>query len=240
MSAYARVDLEPAYILHARPYRETSQVLEVFTASYGRKGLVARGVRRPKSPWRGIIGPFQPLRLSWSGKGDLGTLREAELGGKALALDGDAVMAGFYVNELLMKLLHRHDPHTDLFAHYASLISSLTTEPAIEPGLRMFELELLDHIGYALNLKTDAIRHEVLVADQWYEYRIERGAIPVDHTAPDGMYFTGAELLAIGSSLDDPDETLLRNAKRLLRNVLDFHLGGKTLHTRRIAMAMRR
>jgi DNA repair protein RecO (recombination protein O) len=244
MSNTVRVELEPAYILHTRSYRETSQIIEVFTPGFGRTGLVAKGARRPKSPFRGILNPFQPLRVSWSGRGELATLRQAETVSAVGVMPDSSVMAGFYVNELLLKLLHRHDPHPDLFAHYSSLIGKLAEgeqqdAASVEKALRKFELELLQEIGYALNLKRDALQHKPLCAEQLYEFRIDQGAVPVDAGGMDGLYFTGAELLLIGRlQLDDKDA--LRKAKRLLRYVLDYYIGDKGLQTRRIAAAMKR
>jgi DNA repair protein RecO (recombination protein O) len=244
MSNAMRVELEPAYILHTRSYRETSQIIEVFTPGFGRAGLVAKGARRPKSAFRGILNPFQPLRVSWSGRGELATMTQAEAGSLADVMPGSSVMAGFYVNELLLKLLHRHDPHPDLFAHYSSLIGRLAAgesqdNASVEKALRKFELELLQEIGYALNLERDALHQEPLQAAQLYEFRIDQGAVPVDTGGKDGMYFTGAELLLIGRlQLDDKDA--LRQAKKLLRHVLDYHIGDKGLQTRRIAAAMKR
>ena len=244
MSNRSRVELEPAYILHSRAYRETSQILEVFTPGYGRTGLVARGARRPKSPLRGILNPFQPLRVSWSGRGDLATLLQAEVIGAGSVIPDSSVMAGFYVNELLTKLLHRHDPHPDLFAHYSSLIGSLVTpspakDEAVEKSLRKFELELLQEIGYALNLEQDAVTEQPLRNEQWYEFRVEQGAVPVDHDRAEGLYFTGADLLLIGR-LELDEKHALRKAKQLLRHVLDYHIGDNGLQTRRIAAAMKR
>jgi DNA repair protein RecO (recombination protein O) len=239
-----RVELEPAYILHTRSYRETSQIIEVFTPGFGRAGLVAKGARRPKSAFRGILNPFQPLRVSWSGRGELATMTQAEAVSLADVMPGSSVMAGFYVNELLLKLLHRHDPHPDLFAHYSALIGRLAAgasqdDASVEKALRKFELELLQEIGYALNLERDALHQEPLQAGQLYEFRIDQGAVPVDTGGKDGMYFTGAELLLIGRlQLDDKDA--LRKAKKLLRHVLDYHIGDKGLQTRRIAAAMKR
>lgn len=240
MTGYARVDLEPAYILHMRPYRETSQILEVITRDHGRKGIVARGARRPKGPWRGMLELFQPLRLSWSGRGDLVTLRAAEQGGLAAPLQGDAVMAGFYANELLLKLLHRDDPHADLFAHYATLIAALAGQGSIEFRLRQFELELLEHLGYGLDLLNDALSREPLDKARQYVFHPDQGAIPAgDDARNHELAFTGAELLAI-AQLAESDAAALRNAKRLLRCVLDHHLGHRPLQTRRIAAAMQR
>jgi DNA repair protein RecO (recombination protein O) len=239
MSSTVRVEFEPAYILHTRPYRETSLILEIFTPGYGRTGLVARGARRPKSPLRGILNSFEPLRLSWIGRGELATLAHAEQGGQSRQLQGDAVMAGFYVHELLIKLLQRHDPHPQLFGHYATLLANLADGYPVEKLLRTFELELLREIGYALSLETDAHRHEPLQADQLYAFRPDQGAVPIEHQNGKDLFFLGADLLAIGNlQLDDP--ACLRNAKRLLRHVLDFHLGGKLLETRRVVGAMKR
>jgi DNA repair protein RecO (recombination protein O) len=239
MSSTVRVEFEPAYILHTRPYRETSLILEIFTPGYGRTGLVARGARRPKSPLRGILNSFEPLRLSWIGHGELATLAHAEQGGQSRQLQGDAVMAGFYVHELLIKLLQRHDPHPQLFGHYATLLANLADGYPVEKLLRTFELELLREIGYALSLETDAYRHEPLQADQLYAFRPDQGAVPIEHQNGKDLFFLGADLLAIGNlQLDDP--ACLRNAKRLLRHVLDFHLGGKLLETRRVVGAMKR
>lgn len=239
MNTTVRVEFEPAYILHTRPYRETSLILEVFTAGHGRTALVARGARRPKSPLRGMLNSFQPLRLSWIGRGELATLAQAEQGGYSTQLRGDAVMAGFYVHELLLKLLQRHDPHPQLFGHYATLLANLADGCPVEKLLRTFELELLREIGYALSLDTDAHRHEPLQPDKLYAFTPDQGAVLVEHQNSDALHFYGAELLAIERlELDDP--ACLRNAKRLLRHVLDFHLGGKLLETRRVVGAMKR
>jgi DNA repair protein RecO (recombination protein O) len=239
MSNTVRVELEPGFILHSRSYRETSVILEVFTQGFGRAGLVARGARRPRSAMRGLLNPFQPLRLSWSGRGELATLRSVEPGGVFSALSGDCVMAGFYVNELLMKLLHRFDPHPNLFAHYAALLAKLASGDQLEASLRNFELDLLREIGYELNLECEAVTHEPLRDDQNYEFRIELGAVAAEQSADEPTHFSGADLLAIGRG-DFVDAGKLRSAKRLLRNVLDYHLGGKGLQTRRIASAMKR
>jgi len=244
MSTTARVELEAAYILHSRPYRETSQILEVFTPGYGRTGLVARGARRPRSPLRGILNPFQPLRVSWVGRGELATLVLAEPAGSGGIMPAGSVMAGFYVNELLTRLLHRHDPHPDLFAHYSSLIGKLAAgasagDASVEKSLRRFELELLQEIGYALNLEQDALHQQPLRSEQWYEFRVEQGAVPVDRDSSASQCYTGAELLCIGR-LELDDKHALQKAKLLLRSVLDYHIGDRGLQTRRIAAAMKR
>jgi DNA repair protein RecO (recombination protein O) len=239
MSNPAKVDLQPAFVLHSRAYRETSELLEVFTANYGRVGLVARGARRPKSPLRGGLNPFQPLRVSWSGRGELQTLRAVEATDTARELTSDRIMAGFYVNELLMKLLHRHDAHPELFMHYGSVIAQLGIGEGVEALLRSFELELLREIGYALNLERDSISNEPLREAQQYEFRVEQGAVIADHPHEDTFCFSGGELLAIGRrEFDDP--VVLKRAKYLLRAALNYHLGERGLESRRVAAAMKR
>jgi DNA repair protein RecO (recombination protein O) len=253
MADLNRIDLEPAYILHARAYRETSQILEVFTAGHGRLTFVARGARRPKSALRGILNPFQSLRLSWSGRGEMQTLREAEPAGPLTNIDNAIVMSCFYINELILKLLERSDPHPDLFAHYTSLMMALQSGQPVEPLLRMFELQLLGEIGYAPNLNRDAATHAPVDADRVYEFVADYGVVeagvaapaaPVfDHGvpvfAPAASVFKGSSLLAI-SRQEFSDTEVMRDAKRLLREILNFHLGNRALHTRRVASAMNR
>jgi DNA repair protein RecO (recombination protein O) len=148
-------------------------------------------------------------------------------------------MAGFYVNELLMKLLGRSDPHPELFAHYISLIAGIGRGELLEPLLRRFELRLLSELGYELNLDEDSVTHQPLQPDQSYEFRVEEGAVPVSTGGPAGLVFSGATLLAIGR-MEFADENHLRDAKRLLRSVLNHHLGDRGLQTRRVAAAMKR
>jgi DNA repair protein RecO (recombination protein O) len=148
-------------------------------------------------------------------------------------------MAGFYVNELLIRLLHRHDAHPELFLHYAALVADLGECSDIEPVLRQFELVLLREIGYELNLERDAINHEPLADAQLYNFRVEQGAVAVDRRSDEYFCFTGAELLRVGRlEFDEPDT--LACAKRLLRSALNYHLGDRALQTRKVAVAMKR
>lgn len=234
-----RVDLEPAYVLHARAYRETSQLLELFTHSHGRIGVVARGARRPKSKFRGLLNPFQPLRISWSARDELGTLRDAEPAEMTPDWGSRQLMAGFYVNELLMRLLQRGDPHPLLFSLYTSMIGEMGDGQRLEGALRRFELFLLREIGYALNLETDSVRHLALDPAAHYRFDVDAGAVPVEAPDGDGLIFTGAELLAIGRE-EFSEGIGRRAAKRLLRHVIAYHLGERGLETRRVAAAMKR
>jgi DNA repair protein RecO (recombination protein O) len=231
-------DLEDAYILHARPYQETSQILEVLGAQHGRVGLVARGARRPTSRWRSILQPFLPLRLSWVGRGSLLTLRGAEAASFASPLDGLALMGAFYLNELLLNFVRRGDPHPGLFAAYSHALADLRAGGDPEPALRRFELQLLAEVGYGLNLDHDVLNESPLDPAALYEYRLEQGPVPAVAGGA-ALTFSGADLLAIGRG-DFTAPARLQMAKRLLRSVLAHHLDGRTLKTREVLASMRR
>ncbi|MBT5891296.1 MAG: DNA repair protein RecO [Chromatiales bacterium] len=236
MANPTRVELEPAWVLHTRQYRETSMMLEVFTPGSGRIGLVARGARRPKSPLRALLRPFEPLVLSWSGRGDLATLQQAERTGPGVTLRDAGLAAGFYANELLIRLLERRDPHPLLFAHYSALLEELVSPERIEPGLRNFEIALLTELGFGLNLGHSAQDHTPLDKEKNYEYQLERGVVPVAMEIG-GLVFKGSVLLAIDAGNWTDLETR-RAAKRLLRYTLDHYLDGRELKTRKVYTAM--
>lgn len=231
------VELEDAFILHARPYQETSQILEVLGSRHGRVGLVARGARRPKSPWRSVLQPFLPLRLSWAGRGSLHALRGAELASFATALDGLPLMGAFYLNELVLNFVRRGDPHPGLFIAYSQALAELRAGGDPEPALRRFELQMLAEVGYGLNLEHDVLNDVPLDPSAFYEYRLEQGPVPA--AAGGALTLSGAELLAIGrGELSSPAS--LQAAKRLLRSVLAHYLDGKALKTRAVLASMRR
>jgi recombinational DNA repair protein (RecF pathway) len=145
-----RRDDQPAFVLHTYPYRETSVIVEAFTAEYGRVAVVARGARRPRSDLRGVLQAFQPLLLSWSGQAELKTLVKAEWRGGLPRIGGSALLCGFYLNELLLKLLAREDPHPRVYASYEAALAELAAGSEEAPVLRRFELLLLAELGYAL------------------------------------------------------------------------------------------
>jgi len=194
--------------------------------------LVARGVRSAKSRLRGILRPFLPLNLSWFIRSDLGTLTDAEMDGSPLQLTGDALISGFYVNELLLKLLHRHDPQPEIFDAYAATIQNLAGEPDVAPLLRRFEMELLRLLGYALNLENDSESLAALQPEEIYEYRADQGAVVA--AGREGlMIFSGRQLTAIGRQ-EFGDTDTLQCANRLLRNVIAHRLDGKELKSRKV------
>ena len=237
MTAARRIHNEPAWLLHHRPFRDSSQILDILSRDHGRLAVIAKGSRGAKSKLRGILRPFLPLQLSWVIRSDLGTLTGAEMDGAPISLAGDALFSGYYVNELILNLLHRHDPQPEIFAAYGNTIERLAGSQDIAPGLREFELELLRMLGYALNLDHDTETKEPLGPQQQYEYRAEQGPVPVnDREGP--MVFTGAELDAIRKQ-QFKDPAVLRNAGSLLRNVIAYHLDGKELKSRKVLREMR-
>lgn len=214
--------------MNARPYQDSSLLLECFTRTQGRVALVARGVRGPKSKLRALLQPLQPLLLSWSQSGDLGTLTTAEAAAAQLRFEGERVFYGWYLNELLLKLTQRHDPHPELFDRYVHALSELIGESA-EAALRIFEKYLLAELGYGLHLPED------LREDQ--HYRIEPGREP-QAVAEGRDTVAGRSLIALlRENLDTPQA--LKDAQRLLKQALQHQLAGKTLETPAMLRALR-
>ena len=237
-----RVQQEPAWVLHHRPFRDSSRIVDVLSRQYGRLSLVARGSRSARSKLKGILRPFMPLRISWVAKTELGTLTGAELGGQPTMLLGDALLSGYYLNELLLKLLHRHDPQPDIFALYGEAIAALAARQDISRVLRRFEIELLRLIGYALNLQFEARTQAPIDATEKYQYVPEQGAIRIDDQQPKHdthVIYSGAALLSIGR-MELDDDRVLRDANRLLRDVITFHLGGRELNSRKVLIELKR
>ena len=232
-----RHDDEPAFVLHAYPYKETSAIVEAFTEGAGRVPMVAKGAKRPRSELRGLLQAFQPLALSWAGTGELKTLVKAEWRGGLPLATGAALLCGFYQNELLLKLLPREDPHPALFAEYASALHALTGDahPAAQAAtLRRFELRLLAELGYALPLSHEVDTGAPIDADERYHYAFDRGPRLVARE-PDarGPVVRGATLLALANA-HYPDADVAAEAKRLMRSVLDHYLEARGIESRRV------
>lgn len=231
------VALEPAYVLHLRPYRDSSAIIEAFTEQYGRVGLVGRGVRGQRSRLRGLLQPFSPLLLSWSGRGELVTLTGAEACGVPLRLAGPRVAAGFYLNELIIRLVRREDPHPELYPVYGDVLSELAGADDPEPALRLFEKRILEEIGYGLTLSHDAAG-EPVVEDGWYEIRPEGLPVRLETAAGGTNVFRGRSLLALAAE-HVPDPEAAAEAKRLLRIALRPHLGPTPLKSRELYRQLR-
>lgn len=231
MTTRTRANLEPAWILHHYPYRDSSLLLEVFTRFHGRIGLVARGARSAKTRLHSQLQMLRPLLLSWSMRGELGTLTGVEMRGMARPLSGKQVLSACYLNELLMRLLTRHDPHPDLFVAYEDALLALDT--AEEPALRLFEKRLLQELGYGLLLDREADSGLPVEAGAVYEYRLEAGPVKCLNQRAGGLYLCGSSLLALHQeNLIEP--LTCREAKRLMRAALALYLGGRPLKTREV------
>lgn len=226
-----RADNEHGFILHTWPYKETSLIVEVFSRSRGRLGILARGARRPRSALRGLLLAFQPLRLSWSGSAELGTLTGAEWSGGEAALTGAGLMCGFYLNELLLRLLPREDPHEALFDAYAEALARLAVTGPQAPVLRGFERRLLAELGYAPLLEREAAGAAV-EPDKRYAYQPDRGPVESSSGAGD-MFVRGSTLLDIARDDYRAPETR-EEALRLMRALIAERLGGQSLHTRAV------
>ncbi|WP_269533359.1 DNA repair protein RecO [Chitinimonas sp. BJYL2] len=229
-----RVEATPGWQLHGYPYKETSLIVDIFTRDHGRVALVARGARRPTSALRGNLMAFQPLRVSWFGSGELKTLHAAEWQGGVPQLSGLALICGFYLNELLIKLLAREDPAPGLFDAYSHAVGALSMAPAdVEPILRRFELALINELGYGFALDQDAQGRPVQpLAD--YRYLSGKGILPVAETrAAQGVTFQGATLMALASGGALEPQAALQ-AKQLMRGILGELLADAPLHTRKI------
>lgn len=225
----ARAQLEPAYVLHRRPYRETSLLIEALSRDHGRVGLVARGALGERSRLRAALQPFRPLLLSWSGRHDLMTLTGAEATGSP-PLEGHRLLAGLYLNELLIRLLPRLDPHPTVYDAYANALADLTRDDDEETVLRVFEKRLLEALGYGMVLGGRDCTGRPLDPERTYRYQVETGPVPDDHTA-DGVTVRGATLLAVAEERI-PDRLLAREAKQLMRYVLRHYLGDRPLQSR--------
>lgn len=220
------------YVLHSYAYQETSLIVEMFTREFGRVAMVAKGAKRPASALRAVLTPFHALTLDWSGRSELKTLRAAEWRGAFRLLHGRALICGFYLNELLMKLLHRDDPHDGLFDAYEETLSALHARGDHAAVLRRFEQRMLGELGYALVLDRDAESGLPLAPERRYSYVVERGPVPVNGAS------TGVELL--GQTLIDMREdnytsaTTQQQAKTLMRHLIGHYLGHAQLHSRQL------
>ena len=253
--------MDKGYVLHTYPYRETSLILQAWTEKHGRIGLVAKGARRPKSASRAVLVPFQPLVLDWFGRSELRTLKTAEPAAPATPLAGANLMSAFYMNELLLKLTSREDPHEGLFAAYDEAIGQLrqlsrlgpragalsVAEPgaapaSIEPVLRRFERALLQELGYAVELAHEAATHAPIEPARDYWYVAEKGPV----AAPAGQETPGNAVRLRGLTLMDlergrfEDPVTVAQAKQLMRLLIHHSLNGQELATRALVRDLQR
>jgi DNA repair protein RecO (recombination protein O) len=236
-----RVHLQPAYVLHHRPFRDTSRILELFTRDHGRISVFARGARGARKSAASLVPmlqPFNRLLVSWTGRGEAGQLTAAEFDGAFSVFPPDRLVSGFYLNELLLKLFARHDGHPEVFDLYAHTIDSLKEASDVFSALRLFEKRLLDSLGYGLSLERDALDGEPLEANSLYHYRLEQGPVRSHDIAEGTLMFSGAALLSLARE-DLSDAALCAEIRHLLRAALDRVLDGRELKSRQVMLALR-
>jgi len=236
--ARRRIEQELGYVLHSYAYKETSLIVEVFSRRWGRIGLLARGARRPRSAMRGLLLGFHPLRLSWSGSAELATLTAAEWAGGRPALAGIALMCGFYLNELLLRLVPREDPHELLFDAYEAGLVRLGEGRAPASVLRTFERRLLAELGYAPLLEREADSGLPVDPARRYRYEPELGPVPLNGDAgrsqPAGVVVVSGQTL-LDVAHDDYGRSQTREeARALMRTLIAERLPGQLLHTRNV------
>ncbi len=234
-----RVELTAGYLLHHRPWRDTSRILEVLTREHGRLTLFARGVRGPAARLSWVLQPFQLLLLSWSGRSEAPSLIAAERGegGEgAEPLPAACLLAAFYLNELLLRLTTRHDPQPQLFDHYHGALGALRAGAALEPCLRIFEKRLLEALGYGVELSSEAHGGAALLPDGYYDFRPGHGVVAARQRSG---ALRGSSLLALAAE-QLSDARALADARRLLQAALGECLEGRPLASRAVAKSVKR
>lgn len=238
MSAARRKHLEAAWLLHHRPWSDTSRILELITRDHGRVTLFAHGARRPKSPLRAVLRPFAPLLVSWSGRADGGTLTAAEAGSAAATLAGARLLSGYYLNELLLKLLPKEDRHEAVFDAYAHAIGELASGEE-HRALRAFERVLLEELGYGLDLSRDAANGRPVEGDGYYHFEPGRGVLAVrDADAGPGVHAGRAVLAVARGEFGLPDAQ--KAARGIYGAAIAHCLEGRGLASREVMLAVRR
>ncbi|HVC30152.1 MAG TPA: DNA repair protein RecO [Steroidobacteraceae bacterium] len=230
-----RVLLAPGYILHHRPYRDTSRILEVLVRDHGRLTLFARGVRGPKPRFGGVLQPFDLLLLSFQLGRDAGQLTGAETAQSAPPLPPGSLMAGFYLNELLLKLTGRHDPMAEVFDGYRRALGALRSGGRVDAALRVFEKRLLELMGYGVDLTSEARTGTGIEAGKFYRFRASEGLFPAEGDEADAV--AGESLIALAQE-ELSGGRALEDARRVLKAALAQRLEGKELVTPRVARAV--
>lgn len=215
------------FVLHQKPYSETSSLVDIFTWEYGSLRVLAKGVRKNKTTAR--LQAFTLLSLSWSGRGQLPVLTQAETLGECYLLSGDALYCGFYLNELLLNLLPPGDPHPAIFEAYQHILTQLSQAGKLESLLRYFELFLLESLGYGLSLNTNGDTHTAVQSDKFYCYEPEQGLKEAAQVTPHTLH--GNTLLALQNRTLQ-SEVELREAKRLMRRLIQHYTNGKPIRSR--------
>ena len=230
---------QPAYVLHSRPWRETSVIADLFTLHQGRVSVIVHGAQKPQgkqSAKRALVQPFTPLMVSFTGRGELRSCQQLDAAGAPLPIAGNRLYSGLYINELLLKLLAVDDPYPNLFAYYQSLLNQLMGNAALEQCLRPFEVHLMDELGYHMVLDKDYISGQDVVSESNYQLHALHG-VCLNQMQQGGVdqpvAMSGKVLLQLAAG-DYLDSECLKVAKYMARTNLSQLLGGKPLQSRNL------
>lgn len=226
----SRFEAEKCWILHRRAWRESSLLIELFSREQGRVGLVGRGLRSQRSPWRGLSEPFSPLRTSWVRRGELGTLTDIEASAARVVLSSRGLWCGLYANELLLTLVERDEPVPELFDAYSALLPELRDAGTQAAALRRFELSLLQCLGVAPDLQTEALQGNPIQSDGYYRLEPEAGFVAA---SPGHGVYSGRAILSLAGG-SDTDAEGRRQAREIMRALIDQQLNGRPLRTREL------
>ncbi|MEM7255921.1 MAG: DNA repair protein RecO [Pseudomonadota bacterium] len=233
----ARVDLTPAYVIHSRAYRDTSLIIEVFTAVQGRLSLLVRGAKSGKLKKSLILQPFRKLQIAWAGRGELPILSAVEEVGGSMRLQGESLACGYYINELIYHLLPRFEAAPELFVMYWPVVESITDEAARDSALRRFEFSLLQHTGYAPLLGHEWNTGDVVDTGQVYRYRVPEGPEFADQA--DGLMISGQTLLELEAGQFD-NLSNAKEARDLARILIHYQLNGRELLSRSLFSSLQK
>ncbi len=240
MKSHQVIEGEPAYLIHQRPYSETSQIINLFSRHYGRVDAIAKGSKRPKSKFKSFLQPFSPILVSWSGRSQLKTLRSVDISsGKQSNVSRKHLMSAFYLNELILSFLTTADPYPDLFDAYSLAINNLSNADSSEIILREFEIQLLTEIGYAINFQTEAMSSKKIEPNLSYRFIAEEGFVSSVTSSPRDTLIKGSVIQSIDRK-DFSQPQTMRAAKRIIRESVKYHLSGKELNTKKVVKSLKK
>ncbi len=240
MKSHQVIEGEPAYLIHQRPYSETSQIINLFSRHYGRVDAIAKGSKRPKSKFKSFLQPFSPILVSWSGRSQLKTLRSVDINsGKQSNVSRKHLMSAFYLNELILSFLTTADPYPDLFDAYSLAINNLSNVDSGEIILREFEIQLLTEIGYAINFRTEAMSSKKIEPNLLYRFIAEEGFVSAVTASARDTLIKGSVIQSIDRRDFSQPETM-RAAKTIIREAVKYHLSGKELNTKKVVKSLKK
>ena len=240
MKSHQVIEGEPAYLIHQRPYSETSQIINLFSRHYGRVDAIAKGSKRPKSKFKSFLQPFSPILDSWSGRSQLKTLRSVDISsGKQSNVSKKHLMSAFYLNELILSFLTTADPYPDLFDAYSLAINNLSNADSSEIILREFEIQLLTEIGYAINFQTEAMSSKKIEPNLSYRFIAEEGFVSSVTSSARDTLIKGSVIQSIDRK-DFSQPQTMRAAKRIIRESVKYHLSGKELNTKKVVKSLKK